>query len=198
MIEKRQKMIGKLEEAIEFYNRVLALDNDEVYIINLVKKLSQIFISKINMGCCELCFLNEDLEGLSDFERSCMKFFQYAKINLCDGGFIMIDECGTIISFGDDHTLEKETYCGKNIFDYLNRFSDEKAISDAINVINQNIFSSKLYLAVSERLSMIISKDVSGEFLVINRTICTYADKMGKNDAFRSTQMRRSRTQSTK
>lgn len=198
MINKKSKSVSKLEEAIEFYNQVLALDNDEAYIINLVKKLSEIFIGKVRQGSDELCFLPQDLRSLGDFERSCMKFIEYAKINLSDGGFLMMDKSGTIISFDDDHEVECELDCGKNVFEYLTEKNDEKALNDARNVINQNLFSSKLYQAVGERLYFTANKEVSGEFIVRNRIICSYADKMSENHHFKSVQRHLSRYQSAK
>ena len=49
MIKVSAKKLSKREEFIEFYNRYLALDNDELLLRMLINKLGDTFIAKASL-----------------------------------------------------------------------------------------------------------------------------------------------------
>lgn len=157
----KQKTLSSIEELLNFYNRYLALDNDDHDIKHIVVVLSKSFISKIKDDLTikgikdkELIFKAEDFATLSRFELSCIKFYYKPIIKIDNDFAIVIDAYGKITSFitsgKEDVNNER---IGMSIMDYINENNVSKRVrKDLKNVITQNILVSKIYQAINETL----------------------------------------------
>ena len=185
MIKVSAKKLSKREECIEFYNRYLALDNDELLLRMLINKLGDTFIAKASLhgiktylydldkDLMSLRFTTDDFEKFSDFEKSILKFYSYATIKLKDGNAAYIDQNGTIISFMN----AQEQYNGQNVFDYALMTNDKNALNDAKNVVLQNTLVSKLYQAVLENVASKTNGEGKVVFEMVNDNILSYTDE---------------------
>lgn len=188
MIKSSKPSVSKKEEFVAFYNRYLALGNDESLLYMLINHLSNMFISKVEKNgpeaylydldkdLMELRYTKEDMQSLCNFAKSCLKFYPAATIKLQNGNVAYIDKFGTIVTF-ENNQINSE-YIGKNIFELVAETQDYKARKDAMNVILQNILVCKLYLAISEDISKKSTDGAVDIFNLINESILTYEKKL--------------------
>jgi len=96
MIKNLNKSVSSIEELLLFYNKYLALDNDEVFLLNLVTNMTNTFNAKIptekeqkvyEIPLEELKYNEMDFANMSMFARKCVNFWDTATItisNLCE------------------------------------------------------------------------------------------------------------------
>lgn len=191
MISVTKKM-SKTEELIEFYNKYLALGNDEALLLMLIEELGNLFVDKVDVkgakaylydldkDLMELRYTEEDLKRLSCFARNCLNFYSAATIILKNGETAYINRFGTIITVTN---FEKNSeYVGKNIFDVAEYLQDKTALKNAKNVILQNILASKIYNAVRENIERKTSDNAKKIFELINSSVLTYENDLTRKE----------------
>lgn len=192
MLEIKAKEKSKLEEVIEFYNRYLALENDDEYIRNIIDCLTRIFISKIKESEDDLEIKTEDLQNFKGFNKSCLNFFNRASIKFQDDTEALINSYGIIIKYDQEPDI-----IGEYILDYLKN-SEDKAFRDARNVLIQNLFASKLYQAVHENILLIYGANLAIAFKFFNNRICEYEANLQNTSDVTNLEKARNRRHSSK
>lgn len=187
-MKKENKQSSKIEELFLYYNRYLAHDNDEYYLLYLIRDLTNIFISKTpsngiydeNFDVLNLKYNEKDLVNLSPFAKECIRFWSGASINIANDIIAYIDRFGTIVSIENKNNIE---YVKKeNIFEFLDENTfldlDEKSRKDAWNVISQNRLTSKIYKAVYEAIFDTIGERHAAIFKLVNGEIIDFDEKL--------------------
>jgi len=186
MIKNLNKSVSSIEELLLFYNKYLALDNDEVFLLNLVTNMTNIFNAKIpaekkervyEIPLEELKYNEMDFANMSMFARKCVNFWDTATIiisNLCE---IKINSFGNILEI-NSIVPEMLSFKNSDIFSFLEHFSYiegvEKAKKDLYNVVMQNVLASKVYKAVSEQIRTTKGIYAANAFRLINYGIINY------------------------
>lgn len=191
MISVTKKM-SKTEELIEFYNKYLALGNDEALLLMLIEELGNLFVDKVDKNgakaylydldkdLMELRYTEKDLKRLSSFARNCINFYPAATILLNNGETAYIDQFGTIVTVTN---FEKNSeYVGKDIFDVAELLQDKTAFKNARNVILQNILASKIYNAIRENIESKTSETAKEVFELINHSVLTYENNLTRKE----------------
>jgi len=186
MIKNLNKSVSSIEELLLFYNKYLALDNDEVFLLNLVTNMTNTFNAKIptekeqkvyEIPLEEPKYNEMDFANMSMFARKCVNFWDTATItisNLCE---VKINSIGNILEINSINP-EMQNFNNSDIFSFLEHFSylegADKAKKDLNNVIIQNVLASKIYKTVSEQVRITKGIYASNAFRLINYGIINY------------------------
>ncbi len=179
MLKKTSRSKSSIEEVVDFYNKYWAYENDRVYIVNLLKQLAKVFITKVNNQSDTLKFTENDLNDISN--ANMIQFNEHMIVKVSHDSLLFLDKYANIISYQGSDDLKE--HIGKNIFQVLpvhNLDNDSKCNVEFM--ILQNILVSKIYKATRDIIKINIGPNGYNLFTDTNKEILEYEDNLNEKN----------------
>lgn len=162
-------------DVIEYYNRFLAEDNDEILLKNLIIKLTRFY-------ACKLAGVVNEKDVFSSLE---LNPFEKEIMNFIDLDFIEEEDCR--IWFNEYAELVKVENCNSNhttsVLNSLAKISFNGLKNKVGAVIRPNILVSRIYKTIYLQLNTFYGNDIASKFYKMYEDIINYQDVIRNNSS---------------